>query len=132
MDDWRKSTYSDANGGNCVEVGTGDAVLIRDTTDRDGFTLSVPPAAWTTFLAQLLRPLLTPGRTSSVAGGQSQFGVMPWLMTCWTHALNCWAGDGRVAACRTPVVPAMATARSTARAMMRSPRMLWRVGGGGG
>jgi hypothetical protein len=34
-----------------VEVGTADAVLIRDTTDREGFTLSVSPAAWATFLA---------------------------------------------------------------------------------
>jgi Domain of unknown function (DUF397) len=50
---WRKSTRSQDTGGACVEVATADSVLIRDTTDRDGFTLSVPPAAWTRFLATL-------------------------------------------------------------------------------
>jgi Domain of unknown function (DUF397) len=48
--DWRKSSYSGANGGNCVEAATGnDVILIRDTTDRAGATLSVPAAAWQTF-----------------------------------------------------------------------------------
>jgi hypothetical protein len=47
---WRKSSYSSANGGACVEVATTDAVLVRDTTDRGGFTLSVPAAAWAAFL----------------------------------------------------------------------------------
>jgi hypothetical protein len=50
---WRKSSHSGDSGGACVEVGTADAVLIRDTTDRKGFTLSVSPAAWTTFLAAI-------------------------------------------------------------------------------
>ena len=49
---WRKASYS-GNGEACVEVATADAVLIRDTTDRDGSTLSVPPAAWTSFLSTL-------------------------------------------------------------------------------
>jgi hypothetical protein len=49
---WRKASYS-GNGEACVEVATADAVLIRDTTDRDGSTLSVPPAAWTWFLGTL-------------------------------------------------------------------------------
>jgi hypothetical protein len=45
--DWRKSTYSEGNGGSCVETATGDGmILVRDTTDRDGATLSVPAAAW--------------------------------------------------------------------------------------
>jgi hypothetical protein len=50
---WRKSSYSSANGGACVEVATTDAVLVRDTTDRDSFTLSVPPATWTEFVNSL-------------------------------------------------------------------------------
>jgi Domain of unknown function (DUF397) len=51
---WRKSSYSDANGGSCVETASGNGVvLVRDTTDRGGFTLSVPPAAWTSFLGTL-------------------------------------------------------------------------------
>jgi hypothetical protein len=50
---WRKSSYSSANGGACVEVATTDAVLVRDTTDRAGFTLSVSGAAWNRFLSTL-------------------------------------------------------------------------------
>jgi hypothetical protein len=50
---WRKSTYSGNGGEACVEVATAGAVFIRDTTDRGGFTLSVPAGAWTMFLAEL-------------------------------------------------------------------------------
>ena len=50
MEGWRKSSYSDGNGGNCVETADRDGmVLVRDTTDRDGTTLSVPTAAWQRF-----------------------------------------------------------------------------------
>ena len=50
MDGWRKSTYSDGNGGSCVETASANGViLVRDTTDRDGATLSVPAAAWQRF-----------------------------------------------------------------------------------
>ena len=49
---WRKATYS--NGGeNCVEVANAEGVAVRDTKDRDGVTLTVPTAAWTTFLGTL-------------------------------------------------------------------------------
>ena len=52
--DWRKSTYSGANGGNCVETASGNgAILVRDTTNRDGFTLSAPADAWRTLLLSL-------------------------------------------------------------------------------
>jgi hypothetical protein len=45
--DWRKSTYSEGNGGSCVETATGNGtILVRDTTNRDGVTLSVPAVAW--------------------------------------------------------------------------------------
>lgn len=50
---WRKSSYSSNTGGNCVEVATASAVLIRDTTDRDGSVLSVTGTAWMAFLATL-------------------------------------------------------------------------------
>ncbi len=56
MDDgmnWRKSSYSNGGEATCVEVGTAEGVLIRDTTDRSGVTLSVAGAAWTAFLATL-------------------------------------------------------------------------------
>jgi hypothetical protein len=42
MGQWRTSSYSDANGGQCVEVATADLVMIRDTADRDGRILAVP------------------------------------------------------------------------------------------
>ena len=42
-DNWRKSSYSGANGGSCVETASDvGMILVRDTTDRDGFTLNVP------------------------------------------------------------------------------------------
>ena len=51
---WRKSTYSGNGGANCVEAGNGDrAVLVRDTTDRDGCTLAFTGAAWAAFLRKL-------------------------------------------------------------------------------
>jgi hypothetical protein len=53
MDIWRKSSHSGANGGACIEVTTDGNVLVRDTTNREGFTLPVSPSAWTAFLANL-------------------------------------------------------------------------------
>jgi hypothetical protein len=51
---WRKSSYSGANGGECVEVGTTpNAVLVRDTTNRGGDALSLPVDAWQAFLASM-------------------------------------------------------------------------------
>ena len=49
---WRKSSYSNGEA-TCVEVSATHAVLVRDTTDRDGATLSMPATAWTVFLATL-------------------------------------------------------------------------------
>lgn len=52
MKDWRKSTYSSSGGDNCVEVsGDAGAVLVRDTADRGGPSLSITPGAWAAFLA---------------------------------------------------------------------------------
>ena len=56
MDDWRKSSYSGANGGSCLETASGDGViLVRDTTDREGGTLGFSAEAWQTFLGALRR-----------------------------------------------------------------------------
>jgi hypothetical protein len=53
---WRKASYSGNGGGNCVEVGNAArAVLVRDTTDRDGGMLSIPADAWHAFTASLKR-----------------------------------------------------------------------------
>ena len=54
MDPWRKSSYSDANGGACVEVaGRNATILVRDTTSRDGTTLTFTAGAWQTFTTRL-------------------------------------------------------------------------------
>ena len=54
MGDWRKSTYSDGNGGSCVETASGNGViLVRDTTDRDGAVLSIGTYAWDAFTNSL-------------------------------------------------------------------------------
>jgi len=51
---WRKSSYSGNGGQDCVETASDDgAILVRDTTDRDGVMLSVSPAAWASFTASL-------------------------------------------------------------------------------
>jgi hypothetical protein len=50
---WRKASYSANGGEQCVEVGSSDTVLVRDTTDRSGVTLSVAAPAWSAFLATL-------------------------------------------------------------------------------
>jgi uncharacterized protein DUF397 len=52
---WRKSSYSLANG-NCVEVGTGQAlVAVRDSTDPDGPAIDVSPRAWIAFTERVKR-----------------------------------------------------------------------------
>jgi Domain of unknown function (DUF397) len=53
MGGWRKSTYSDGNGGSCVEVASAGGVMVRDTTDRDGVRLEFPTGAWADFVARL-------------------------------------------------------------------------------
>ncbi len=50
---WRKSSYSGNGGQNCVEVAADGAILIRDTQNRDGVTLTGPAGAWAKFTASL-------------------------------------------------------------------------------
>jgi len=48
--EWRKSSYSGGNSSNCVECRANTSgVLVRDTTNREGFTLSVSASAWLKF-----------------------------------------------------------------------------------
>jgi hypothetical protein len=52
--DWRTSSYSGSNGGQCVETATGQGViLVRDTTDRDGGTLAFSARTWAAFTGSL-------------------------------------------------------------------------------
>ena len=53
MGEWRKSTYSGANGGSCVEVASAQSIAVRDTTDRDGITLNFTAEAWQQFTQRL-------------------------------------------------------------------------------
>ncbi|MGD1223244.1 MULTISPECIES: DUF397 domain-containing protein [Streptomyces] len=61
---WRKSSYSDDNGGECVEVAAGlpGVVPVRDSKVPDGPALVFPSAAWAGFVAHqatLSRPART-------------------------------------------------------------------------
>jgi hypothetical protein len=54
MNTWRKSSYSGSSGNACLEVAKSDsALLVRDTTDRDGAVLTLDAAAWRRFTASL-------------------------------------------------------------------------------
>ena len=51
---WRKSSYSGDNSGNCVEVADkGNQVLVRDTKDLTGPMLWIAPDAWRMFTGYL-------------------------------------------------------------------------------
>jgi hypothetical protein len=53
-DGWRKSSYSSANGGQCVETANiGLTVAVRDSAEPAGAKLSFPPDTWMKFLEQL-------------------------------------------------------------------------------
>ena len=54
MSDWRKSSYSGDNGGDCVETASSDGmILVRDTADRDGGGLAFTAGAWQEFTLRL-------------------------------------------------------------------------------
>ncbi|WP_336052949.1 DUF397 domain-containing protein [Streptomyces sp. CA2R101] len=52
---WRKSSYSNPNGGSCVEIADGfpGLVPIRDSKNPDGPALLIPHAAWSAFVESL-------------------------------------------------------------------------------
>ncbi|CAL9396438.1 DUF397 domain-containing protein [Streptomyces sp. enrichment culture] len=48
---WRKSSYSGAEGGDCVEVAAGTgSVHIRDSKAMTGPVVTVSPEAWADFV----------------------------------------------------------------------------------
>jgi hypothetical protein len=61
MKNWRKSSYSSGNGGNCVETaGDGQVIAVRDTKDKgQGSVLTFNRRAWAAFTAQLKKLLRT-------------------------------------------------------------------------
>jgi len=51
---WRKASYSTSNGGACVEVGVaGRVIAVRDSKDPDGPKLVFGQAEWKAFAAQV-------------------------------------------------------------------------------
>ncbi|UGQ14008.1 DUF397 domain-containing protein [Yinghuangia sp. ASG 101] len=52
---WRKSSYSNANGGDCLEVGVHacTAVPVRDSKDIKRGQLAVPTTSWTALTTAL-------------------------------------------------------------------------------
>ncbi|MGK5441743.1 DUF397 domain-containing protein [Micromonospora sp. URMC 105] len=50
---WRKSSRSNGQGGNCVEVADNlpGVVAVRDSKDPDGPALTFGPDAWRAFVA---------------------------------------------------------------------------------
>jgi hypothetical protein len=54
---WRKSSYSSANGGQCVEVAASlpGSVAVRDSQDPAGPALAFTPQQWAAFTARIKR-----------------------------------------------------------------------------
>jgi hypothetical protein len=52
---WRKSSYSNQEGGNCVEVADGipGVVPVRDSKAPHGPALAFATASWTAFIGEL-------------------------------------------------------------------------------
>jgi hypothetical protein len=52
---WRKASYSGTNGGGCVEVtdSTPGVVAVRDSKDPGGPSLTLAPATWHEFIAEV-------------------------------------------------------------------------------
>ncbi len=51
---WRKSSYSNGDGGNCVEVAQpGAGLRVRDSKRARGPVVHFGPGAWGAFLAEM-------------------------------------------------------------------------------
>ncbi|WP_327402446.1 DUF397 domain-containing protein [Streptomyces sp. NBC_01288] len=48
---WFKSSYSDDEGADCVEVAFSGIIHIRDSKNLSGPELALPAPAWTAFLS---------------------------------------------------------------------------------
>ncbi|MEE1786177.1 DUF397 domain-containing protein [Streptomyces sp. SP17BM10] len=50
---WRKSSYSNTTGGDCVEIAEAHkgAIAVRDSKDPHGPALGFSPEAWQAFVA---------------------------------------------------------------------------------
>ncbi|MCU4745224.1 MULTISPECIES: DUF397 domain-containing protein [Streptomyces] len=53
---WRKSSYSDGSGANCIEVAAScDGVQVRDTKAAQRARLSFTREQWTAFISEAVR-----------------------------------------------------------------------------
>ncbi|MFD8425994.1 DUF397 domain-containing protein [Streptomyces coelicoflavus] len=54
---WRKSTYSNGDGGNCLEVtdGVPGVIPVRDSKVTDGPVVVVGSGAWTAFVRTVVQ-----------------------------------------------------------------------------
>ncbi|MER5298161.1 DUF397 domain-containing protein [Streptomyces lasiicapitis] len=54
---WRKSSYSNGTGGECVEIADGlpDVVPVRDSKTTDGPAVVFPATAWTPFVTAVTK-----------------------------------------------------------------------------
>lgn len=61
---WRRSSYSNSSGGDCLEVAVGlpGLVPVRDSKRPDGPALIVHAAAWASFVASVTNEAPKPGR----------------------------------------------------------------------
>jgi hypothetical protein len=51
---FRKSSYSGGQGGNCVEVANDTTTIaVRDSQDQDGAHLAVPAPSWAAFTRRI-------------------------------------------------------------------------------
>ncbi|HEY3953686.1 MAG TPA: DUF397 domain-containing protein [Streptosporangiaceae bacterium] len=50
---WRKSSYSGANGGQCVEVSARGLIFVRDSKNPHGAVLAFTPETWRRFAGQI-------------------------------------------------------------------------------
>jgi hypothetical protein len=58
---WRKSSYSNQEGGNCVEVADGFAVVpVRDSKAPHGPAVTFQAGSWTAFIGELKAGLHRP------------------------------------------------------------------------
>ncbi|MER5639639.1 DUF397 domain-containing protein [Kitasatospora sp. NPDC002227] len=60
---WRRSSFSDSNVGDCVEVAAGfpGLVPVRDSKDPEGPVLLFPAAAWAAFVTGIKVGEFRPG-----------------------------------------------------------------------
>ena len=80
---WRKSTFSGANGGGCVEVAGHDGmILVRDTKDHGrGPVHRYTPDEWRAFIARRAQRRVRPGRVGSPAVGGVRADCRCWSVT---------------------------------------------------